>query len=177
MLERWLEIIRAPEQKHRRVYWFLGLIVLVSVVALAVLSRRGLAPVGEVGPQTNSLDTFGLVLDVFWKLGVVLFLIIVSFRLFGKFQNKTLKENNAHLTVLESVQLTPQQALHLIQVGDRTLLIGATDHGLSRLSAVELSSKALEEFQEAESSGSGDNLFQTLLQNQLQGWTKSGKNS
>jgi flagellar biogenesis protein FliO len=177
MLERWLNIIRAQDQKHRKIYLFLGLIVLISVVAIAVLSKRGLVPVGEAGPQPNSLDTFGLLLDVFWKLGVVLFLIIVSFRLLGRFRSQTLKETNSHLIVLESVQLAPQQALHLIQVGDQTLLIGATDHGLSRLSAVELSPKALEEFQQAGNSASGENLFQSLLQNQLQGWTKDGKNS
>jgi len=177
MLERWLNIIRAQDQKHRKFYLFLGLIVLISVVVIAVLSRKGLAPVGEADPRTNSLDTFGLLLDVFWKLGVVLFLIIVSFRLFGRFRNQTLKETNSHLMVLESVQLAPQQALHLIQVGDQTLLIGATDHGLSRLSAVELSPKALEEFQEADNSASGEKLFQSLLQNQLQDWTKGGTKS
>lgn len=175
MFKRWLEKIKAQEGSHPKVYWFLGLFGLVSVAALIALSRRGLSPVSEAGPQTGSLEPIGLLLDVLWKLGIVLFLIIVSFRLFGKFRNRSYKATNSQLKVLESVQLAPQQALHLIQVGEQTLLIGATDHGLSRLSAVELSPKALDEFRRRKESSPGENLFQTLLEKQIQGWTKGEK--
>jgi len=48
------------------------------------------------------------------------------------------------MQVIETVRLSPKQALHLVTVGDRQLLIGATDQNVSLLTPVELDLTPLE---------------------------------
>ncbi len=42
------------------------------------------------------------------------------------------------MQVVETVRLSPKQALHLVMVGDQQLLIGATDQNVALLTSVEL---------------------------------------
>ena len=42
----------------------------------------------------------------------------------------------AHMTVIERVSLDPRRALHLVRVGKRVLVLGASDEGLRTLAEI-----------------------------------------
>jgi flagellar biosynthetic protein FliO len=50
-----------------------------------------------------------------------------------------------HMTVLERVSLDPRRALHLVRVGDRVLVLGASEEGLRTLAELPASELALDE--------------------------------
>ena len=77
-------------------------------------------------------------MGVFVKLGGVLLLIVACSSLFRRwlqpgFQGKAIRR----MRLLETVRLSPKQAIHLISIGDQQLLIGATDQNVSLLSQIE----------------------------------------
>jgi len=166
MLEKWLNRLRSLDKKGQTLFWLVGGVVVFSLVGLIVLTRGSLPSVSQAPSEAGPLDTAGLVADVLIKLGIVLFLIIISFRLFGKVRGQNFSEPNSYLSVLESVHLSPQQSLHLIRVSDQTLLIGATDQQVTKLSLVDLSPEAVEELQRTPGKGSSTNLFERVLQAQ-----------
>jgi len=77
---------------------------------------------------------------VFVKLIGVLLLIVLSSVIFRRwFQPGLSGRSTRQLHLLETVRLSPKQALHLVSIGDQQLLIGATDQNISLLSHVEQS--------------------------------------
>jgi flagellar protein FliO/FliZ len=74
----------------------------------------------------------------FIKLIGVLLLIVISAVLLRRWLQIGPNARTGHqLRLLETVRLSPKQALHLIAIGDQQLLIGATDQNVSLLSPVE----------------------------------------
>jgi flagellar biogenesis protein FliO len=55
------------------------------------------------------------------------------------------------MQIQETLNLTPKRSLHIVRIGDQTLLIGATDQGINLLSEI--------------SPEPSSTQFQTLLQN------------
>lgn len=94
------------------------------------------------GPVTGAdqpLDDGGLFyLGVFVKLVAVLLLFVGGAVILRRWQSgRHGGRLTRQLRVVESVRLSPRQALHLVEVGNRRLLIGATDQTIAFLSAVE----------------------------------------
>jgi flagellar protein FliO/FliZ len=77
---------------------------------------------------------------VFVKLIGVLLLIAASAVIFRRwFQPGFNGKSTRQLQLLETVRLSPKQALHLVSIGDQQLLIGATDQNVSLITQVEQS--------------------------------------
>lgn len=77
-------------------------------------------------------------LGVFLKLVAVLLLFVGGAVILRRWQSgRHGGRLTRQLRVVESVRLSPRQALHLVEVGNRRLLIGATDQAIAFLSAVE----------------------------------------
>jgi flagellar biosynthetic protein FliO len=75
---------------------------------------------------------------VFLKLIGVLLLIVASSVIFRRwFQPGFNGKSTRQLHLLETVRLSPKQALHLVSIGDQQLLIGATDQNVSLITQVE----------------------------------------
>ena len=83
-------------------------------------------------------------LDVIFKLALVLALIYGSLYLLRRWQIGAFASARRQLTVLETTRLSPRQSLHLVRVGERAWLIGATDQALSLLAEVELLSEVMQ---------------------------------
>jgi flagellar biosynthetic protein FliO len=88
-------------------------------------------------PGSETISTAALGLEVVFKLGIVVLLIYASLYLLKRLQAGTATGKRKQLAVLETARLSPRQALHLVQVGDQVLLIGATDQSLNCLLEVE----------------------------------------
>lgn len=85
----------------------------------------------------ETVSTSALLLNVFLKLGLVLLLIYSAAIYLRRRQNSGHPLSKKQIQVLETTHLSPHRALHLVQVGDHTYLIGATDHNIHLLSQVE----------------------------------------
>ena len=73
------------------------------------------------------------------KLVVVLLLILVSAILARRWLQPGLHGKSVRqMRLLESVRLSPKQALHLVSIGDQQFLVGATDQNVTLISPVEV---------------------------------------
>jgi flagellar biogenesis protein FliO len=137
-------------KKHKVVPWFVGIVLLLFVSLIVILTRGG--TMGVQAPPTDSgpTDSLRVILDVIVKFGVVLFLIYVIYQIINKFRKQTTGEKSNQLTVLESVKLSPQQSLHMVKAHNHIILIGATDHTLTKLSDLDLPLEMVQMYQKTE---------------------------
>jgi flagellar protein FliO/FliZ len=112
-----------------------------ALFAFSLLSTFGLILVkGSSGKMDDPLQASPFYfIGVFAKLAVVLLLILACSAIFRRWSVPGSKgRKNRQMQVVETVRLSSKQALHIVSVGDRQLLIGATDQNVSLLTAVEL---------------------------------------
>ncbi len=114
--------------------WVWGLIALILLGMMALLARVLEPPAQEDFPGIS----IGTALDVFLKLGLVILLIYVSLHILRRWQTRISGNPTQQMTIVETLHLSPRQALHLVQAGSQVLLIGATDQTLTCLTEVEL---------------------------------------
>jgi len=129
MMKKWFE---TASQKQKLTAGLLAFSLLSTVVLLFMK--------GSSGSSADSLgSTPFYFVGVFVKLLGVLLLIVASSLIFRRwvqpgFRGKATRQ----LHLLETVRLSPKQALHLVTIGDQQLLIGATDQNISLITHVEL---------------------------------------
>jgi flagellar biosynthetic protein FliO len=112
-----------------------------TLLAFSLLSTAGLLIMkGTTGAMDDPLQASPFYfIGVFAKLGVVLLLILACSAVFRRWSLPVSRgEKKRQLQVIETVRLSPKQALHLVMVGDRQLLIGATDQNVSLLTSLDL---------------------------------------
>lgn len=113
--------------------WFIGLLAF-SLLATAALFSLTDSPTVADDPLSATPFYF---LDAFVKTIVVLLLIVGCSILFRRWtQNGAGAASTRQLRTLETLRLSPKQALHLVAVGDQTLLIGATDQAIALIAPV-----------------------------------------
>jgi flagellar biosynthetic protein FliO len=135
MIKKWFE---TASQKQKLTAALLGF-SLFSTVVLLVMN----------GSSKTATDPLGSTpfyfVGVFVKLIGVLLLIVVSSIIFRRwFQPGFNGKAARQLHLLETVRLSPKQALHLVSIGDQQLLIGATDQNVSLITHIDQSFKATE---------------------------------
>ena len=116
--------------------WGWAGIGIVFLVGCAVL-LKWLAPKPEVQQDSGVLDSTLLGIDVLLKLAVVVLLIYIAAALANRWRSPQTQRREKQLAILETARLTPRQAIHLVRVGERVIVVGATDHTLSLLTEVE----------------------------------------
>lgn len=128
MLKKWFE---TASQKQKLTV-ALMVFSLFSTVALFAMN-------GSSRTATDPLESTPFYfVGVFLKLIGVLLLIIASSVIFRRwFQPGFNGKSARQLRLLETVRLSPKQALHLVSIGDQQLLIGATDQNVSLITQVE----------------------------------------
>lgn len=127
--------IRTRWQKWNRPQKGTALLVGASVLMTGLFFLTD----GPGAGADQPLDGGGLFyLGVFVKLVAVLLLFVGGAVILRRWQSGRHGGGpTRQLRVVESVRLSPRQALHLVEVGNRRLLIGATDQTIAFLSAVE----------------------------------------
>lgn len=114
--------------------------LLASLATLSLLATAAL--INMVGASSVSQDPLDSTpfyfLSAFVKLIVVLLLILGSAVIFKRWsQANPLTKNTRQLHLVESIRLSPKQALHLVVIGDQKLLIGATDQSIALIAPIE----------------------------------------
>jgi flagellar protein FliO/FliZ len=116
--------------------------LMAALLAFSLLSTLVLFAMN--GSSKTAADPLGSTplyfVGVFVKLIGVLLLIVLSSIIFRRwFQPGFSGKATRQLHLLETVRLSPKQALHLVSIGDQQLLIGATDQNVSLITHVEQS--------------------------------------
>lgn len=126
-LQKWIKT------SSRRKKWF-TVLFLISFIATGILliTSGGASPNTAVEP-----DPFYFA-GIIIKLISVLLLIIGGAILLRRWQLKGGFQRKAgQLSIIETIRLSPRQAVHLVRVGDRQVLIGATDQSITVLTPIE----------------------------------------
>jgi flagellar biosynthetic protein FliO len=147
--------------------WVAG-IVLFSLICTAALMliADSVAVSGAAGTSSAVADPSPLFyLDAVLKLLFVIGLFIGGAILTRHFSGKKIfNDPSRQLELLETLRLSPRQALHLVRVGERSLLIGATDQSFSLLADMG-QQKKIEEFSPAPEVSE---TFQVILESAAQ---------
>ena len=127
-VKRWLAT------SNRKQKWTAVLTVVGLVCTIALLSFNGGQQTTREPLGSTPLYFAGAMI----KLGIVLLLIVLS----AVFARRWLRPGVGgktvhHMHLMESVRLSPKQALHLVSVGDQQFLIGATDQNVALIAQVE----------------------------------------
>ena len=111
-----------------------ALLAFSFLCTIALLMLRG----GSATPSDPLASMPLYFVGAFIKMIVVLLLIVFSSILFRRWSQSGRQGKAVHqMHLLETVRLSPKQALHLVAVGDQHLLIGATDQNVSLITQVE----------------------------------------
>lgn len=130
LIKKWFE---SASQKQKLTAALLVFSLLSTVALFAMNGSAGNTP----DPIGSSPFYF---LGVFVKLIGVLLLILASSVVFRRWlQPGFYGKATRQLHLLETIRLSPKQALHLVSIGDQQLLIGATDQNVSLIAHVEQS--------------------------------------
>jgi flagellar protein FliO/FliZ len=126
-----------------------GLLALTSLLPggapASAADASGLALSGPAIPEPGTgnliaatpLDTLGMLFSVTFKLALVLLLAYVCLLVFKRWRGRMPGLPARQLQLLETTRLSARQAVHLVKVGEQTLLIGATDQNISLLVEVD----------------------------------------
>jgi flagellar biosynthetic protein FliO len=135
-IKQWLETSSQKQKLMAALFAF----SLVATVGLVIMK-------GSSGASDDPLQSSPLYfVGVFAKLVIVLLLILACSAIFRRWsQPVTSGRKLRQMQLIETVRLSPKQALHLVSIGDQQLLIGATDQNVSLITPVELSLDPLEE--------------------------------
>jgi len=112
-------------------YWLTGLAILGGLIIISSAASS----LGNT--STVSLNPFVYSINVFLKLILVLLLIYALAHIFRSGKTVLPGRPTRQIAILETTRISSHQALHLVKVGDRTLLIGATDQNMSLLSELD----------------------------------------
>ena len=126
--KKWLEN-SSPKQK-----------LIASLTAFSLLATAALLSLGDTSSVTDDPlgSTSFYFVSAFVKLIAVLLLIVGSSVIFRRwYQGSPSGKSTKQMRLLETVRLSPKQALHLVVIGDQKLLIGATDQNVSLIAPIE----------------------------------------
>jgi len=133
----WLQTIQLAYRRQTtqgRARWWAAGGGAVLLVGYALLSGGG-------DPEQPTMGM--LALSVTLKLVFILALLYGSLALLRYWQGNRPTARQRQIAVVETVRLSPRQAIHLVRAGEQMLLIGATDQGLALLADLELGSAAV----------------------------------
>ncbi len=113
----------------------LGLLLLVPGALGVEPSDVGTLTTG--GPETTTVPSTGAADLGRVLIGLVLVVLVIGALYAGMKRAQRGKQPGGRASgtvrVVETTQLGPGRSLHLVHIGDRVLLVGATDHGIALL--------------------------------------------
>lgn len=119
--------------------WLRLLIVLSAgalalVVLMIVLSPPGFS---SDNPSENSLGTFGIAMELILSLGFIIVLIFVVLNLMSRLRGGSWVQQNRRLKIIETTNLSQRQTIHIIKIGEKFYMVGATDSSISLLTEID----------------------------------------
>lgn len=112
----------------------------ISLITFSVLATGALFSMGTTSSVANDPlnATPFYYLGAFIKLIAVLLLIVACSIVFRRwFQGGPNSRSIRQMQLMETIRLSPKQALHLVSINGQKLMIGATDQNISLLASLE----------------------------------------
>lgn len=119
-----------------------AVLVLVGVLASFGLVISGGAAPQQPADEPSTLYFAGVVVKL---IGVLLLIVGCGVLAMRWARHPRRLSRGGQMMVVETIRLSPKQALHLVRVGGQQFLVGATDQNISLISQVELADPAHEE--------------------------------
>lgn len=175
-LNRWIKTIAGLPK------WVLvvGILALMVVGALIIsFISPGLAPEASATPvDSNGVSLMqdpltngtSLVLGVFFKLILVVVLIVGVALVFNKWRGGAVVRSGKRMVVKESLHLAQRRSLYLVRVDDQEFLIGGTDQNISLISPLIAKNGGLSN---AGSDGTDPEPFNKILSSTMMGSKES----
>ncbi len=114
--------------RHVPSSWLIGLTALLMSSPLLAQDKEIPSPASDLGPT---------LLQLAGALLLIIVIIYVSIWLMKKYSTGRMAGGGNLIAIVERRHLTPKQVLYLIKIGEKHLLIGASDSGLQKLSDIE----------------------------------------
>ncbi len=128
-LQAWL-LNASPEKKRKAVLIGVG-----GIASLALFLTSGSGDAASEPIDSGPMFFIGVAV----KLLAVLLLIVGGAVMLRRWKvGRPTKGPGRQMRLVETVRLTPRQAIHVVEVAGQHFLIGATDNGISILSQVNL---------------------------------------
>jgi flagellar biosynthetic protein FliO len=108
--------------------WLIGFTVLLANAPLLADEKPAPGLSGDVGPT---------LLQLAGALLLIIVIIYLSVWLMRKYSGGKIAGGGGLISIVERRHLAPKQALYLIKVGEKHLLIGASDSGFQKLSDID----------------------------------------
>jgi flagellar biosynthetic protein FliO len=108
--------------------WLFGLTVLLASAPVWADKEPAPGLSGDIGPT---------LLQLAGALLLIIIIIYLSVWLMKKYSGGKIASGGNLISIVERRHLAPKQALYLIKVGEKHLLIGASDSGLQKLSDID----------------------------------------
>ncbi len=127
---------------HKYLAWGVA-ILLVILVALSWLwiAETPQTVAQDDIPGSDAVASVSMFIDITVKLGVVLLIIFISLNLMRWLQNRSVGQVVRELSIRESIRLSQRQAIHIISVGSKEILVGATDQSITYLADLDQTSE------------------------------------
>jgi flagellar biosynthetic protein FliO len=108
--------------------WLFSLTLLLSSASVWADEKAAPALGGDIGPT---------LLQLAGALLLIIVIIYLSVWLMKKYTGGKIAGGGNLITIVERRHLAPKQALYLVKIGEKHLLIGASDSGLQKLSDID----------------------------------------
>jgi flagellar biosynthetic protein FliO len=108
--------------------WLFGLTVLLTSAPVWAEDKPMPGLSGDMGPT---------LLQLAGALLLIIIIIYLSVWLMKKYSGGKIAGGGSLISIVERRHLAPKQALYLIKVGEKHLLIGSSDSGLQKLSDID----------------------------------------
>ncbi len=136
LAQKWLaQVKRWPK-------WAWGSAILACIVLIGFLVNPGQDASSAASTADPLQSPTGLAFNIFLKFSIVLGVIYLAYYLLRRWQGKRVGVNARQLVLKETLHLSPRRSIHLIQAGNRVLLVGATDQAVSFLAEIDPSLNA-----------------------------------
>lgn len=153
-------------REHKWMSTWIWIVVLFVVLGIGTLMGLPFSrPENSGSSQSPVFGNTGQLVSVFLKWMAVIGLMYVAFIFLRRWQPGGSSPQVKQLSVIEKLGISQKQALVIVRVGDRKLLLGATDQSISLITEIESIDELAADIKLEEP----EKGFKSLLQKKLKG--------
>lgn len=167
----WLNNLISRLRQQKGMATLIWVVILFVVLGIGVLMGSPFGRMEETAANAPAFSSSGQLISVFLKWIAVIGLMYVAFIFLRRWQGNISGNLPKQISVLERLSLSQKQAILLVRVGNRKLLLGATDQNISLITELkegdELDPQALS--QDTITGTKEEKGFNSVLQNTMEG--------
>lgn len=136
-MQNWLNSLLARLREQKGATTWVWIIILLVVLGIGTIMGLPYERIDGAAANETALGSTGQLVSVFLKWMAVIGLMYVAFIFIRRWQFGGLSAQDKQLSIIERLSLSQKQAILLVRVGNRRLLLGATDQSISLISELD----------------------------------------